>query len=148
MQAGNERKARRLCCIANSNGFVSAYGLAILCIVLTFAGLCAAQIKICSMLLQQNKQHETELYILHHVKKQLHQEKQTKVSSSQTKQPEEDTLLEEEDPKESYLYYLDCAILLTYDHDRITASYQTDHTSHIMTIIIDEHMEILKLTYS
>lgn len=148
MQAGNERRAHRLCCIANNDGFVSAYGLAILCIVLTFAALCTAQIKLCSMLLQQNKQHETELYILHHVKKQLHQDKQTKISSSQTQQTEEDTLLEEEEPKESYLYYQNCVILLTYDHDRITASYQIDHTSHIMTIVIDEHKEIMKLTYS
>lgn len=148
MQAGNETKARRLCCIANSNGFVSAYGLAILCITLTFAGLCTAQIKLCSMLLQQNKQHETELYILYHVKQQLHQEKQTEISSSQTQQSEEDTLHDEKRPKESYLFYQNCTILLTYDQDSITASYQINRTTHFMTITIDEHKEILKLTYS
>lgn len=150
MQAGREPETMKRCCIANKKGFVSAYALALLCIILSFVGLCAAQVQLCAVLLKQNKQHEIELYVIHHIKSQLQQirETQEKKEREGIEQGEVQSEPVEEKDSEELVSYHHTTIKIIYEDAQVAAIYACNKQMYTMTIQLDEQKEIMDIAYS
>ncbi|WP_416324822.1 hypothetical protein [[Eubacterium] hominis] len=138
MSAGTETKNKMRSCIANKQGFVSAYALAMLCIIMSLVSLCVLQIQLCTALLEETSQHEFELALLHHVKSKLKEEQPKKASSEQ----EEDI-----EPIESFRYK-NTKAEIRYETDSIKVIYQIRNQTQEMHITINEHKEMMDIQYS
>ena len=154
MPAGKERKNSMPSCIANKQGFVSAYALAVLCIILSLVSLCVLQVQVCVALLKQNQQHEMELALLHHVKTSLKRQKEEAEQKEKSKEEtqeetviEEETTLKEEMQKSETWHYEDTEAEISYEDQMVLIVVDNLENRYQMSISLNENKEIMDIEY-
>lgn len=126
--------------IANKQGFVSVYALALLCIMLSFVTYCILQTQTTAKLIQQNKQHLIELYCIHEVKNKQYETESDDINKEEIKDDTETDIEEIHD-------YQGISIYFQYTNEVVHVHYTLLHHTYEMIFTLDEQHEIHEIYY-
>lgn len=130
-------------CIANDQGFVSVYALALLCIMLSFVTYCILQTQTTAKLIKQNKQHLIELYCIHEVKNKRYEPITEDISEENQEETKDDTETNIEERRE----YQGVNIYFQYTNEDVHVHYTLSHHTYEMMFTLDEQHEINDIQY-